>query len=141
MRRITPRMINVDSTSLVKIVRPFSGMKLILDNDNWKYHLNQLNPQTIYCFHTFSFIQINWLEFIEFCAVKKIKFCFDWSIRPLNELDEGVNAYCVGSDAQTLFRVLLENEFKVMDMEEHLEQTDILVIKEGNRFLVSNFSV
>ena len=141
IKRISPKLINADTTLLVKIFRPFSGKKLILDNENWKCYLQLLNPHAIYCFHTFSFIQINWIELINYLASNKIKFVFDWSIQSPSELGAGVNRYCVGQDSQQFFDVLIENNFKVLDLSKHCEQTNRDAIIVGSRFIVSNFNI
>lgn len=141
IKRISPKLINADTTLLVKFFRPFSGKKLILSNENWKHHVELINPGALYCFHTFSFIQIDWVKLIEYCALKDIKLVFDWSIQSSIELSEGVNRYCVGKDAQHFFDILIENNFQILDLLKHCEQTNRDAITEGNRFIVSNFNI
>lgn len=140
MKKITPKMIDLDSTQLVKIFRPFTGKRVILNDNNWKNQIEKFNPDVIYCFHTFSFIQIDWLTFIEVCSKYRIKLVFDWSIRPSNEINEGVNQFCVEPDAHEFFTMLLDSGFKVMHLENHEDIKDIKFIKSDQRFLVSNFN-
>lgn len=141
IKRISPKLINTDTTLLVKFFRPFSGKKLTINNENWKYHLQLFNPDAIYCFHTFPYIHIDWGEVINYCASNDIKFVFDWSIQAPSELSDGVNRYCVGQDSQQFFDVLIENNFKVLDLSKHCEQTDRDAMIVGSRFIVSNFNI
>ena len=138
MKKITPTMVNLDSTLLVKLFRPLTGKRVILNDDNWRNQIEKFNPEVIYCFHTFSFIQVDWLTIIKFCSNYNVKLVFDWSIRPANEIKDGVNKFCIGSDALKLFKTLLENDFKVMHLEKHEDITDIKFIRDNERYLVSN---
>tara|TARA_B100001057_G_C22774152_1_gene920897 strand:+ start:338 stop:952 length:615 start_codon:yes stop_codon:yes gene_type:complete len=141
IKRLSPKLINADVTLLVKFFRPFSGKKLILTNENWKHHIQLINPDVIYCFHTFSFIQIDWVRLIKYFASKDIKFIFDWSIQSSVELSEGVNRFCIGKEAQDFFDILIENNFQILDLSKNYEQTNRDAITKGNRFIVSNINI
>jgi hypothetical protein len=140
MEKITPKITHLDSTRLVKVFRPFTGKRVILNDDNYKNEIKKFSPETIYCFHTFSFIQIDWVDFIDFCSDYGIKLIFDWSIRPSNEINDGVNRFCLEPDAQKFFSKLLESGYKVMNLENHEQISDIKFIQVDGRFLVSNFN-
>ena len=139
MKKITPNIIHLDTTSLVKLFRPLTGKVIKLDDGNFKFVIEKFNSEVIYCFHSFSFIQLDWLAFTKFCSNYEIKLIFDWSIRPSVELNEGVNKFCVEPNAQNFFSHLLENGYKIMDLESHEQISNIKFIREDKRFLVSNF--
>ena len=141
IKRISPKLINADATLLVKLFRPFSGKKIVLTNENWKHYLMIIKPSALYCFHTFSFIQIDWENLIKFCSDKDIKLVFDWSIQSSVELSQGVNNYCVGENALYFFDTLIENNFQILDLSKDLEQTNREAITEGKRFIVTNFNI
>ena len=139
MNKISMKTINIDTSLAVRLFRPMSSKRLKLSNTNWKYILGKINPQIIYCFHSFSFININWLNFVEYCNENKIKFCFDWSIANSDNAETGINRFCVNEGANDLLKILLKNKYNFYDLSNYEETVSINSVSSGDRLIVNNF--
>lgn len=139
MNKISMKTINIDTSLAVRLFRPISGKRLKLSETNWKYNLGKLNPQIIYCFHSFSFININWLNFVEYCTENNIKFCFDWPVTNSDNAQTGTNKFCVDEGANELLKILLKNKYNFYDLSNYEETVSINLVNSGDRLIVNNF--
>lgn len=138
IRKISRKTINIDTSLTVRLARPFSTKRIRLIESNWKDVLELYNPQVIFCFHSFTFIQINWIEFIEYCDKNNIKFCFDWSLQNSKDAEIGTNRFCVGNGVKELEQTLLHYGYKFFDVLDAEQSVSDVAIGSGKRFIVSN---
>ena len=139
MNKISTKIVNIDTSLAVRLFRPISGKRLKLSEKNWKNILRKINPQVIYCFHSFSFININWINFVEYCAENNIKFCFDWSIAFSNNAETGINSFCVNEGANELLKILLKNKYNFYELSDYEETVSKKSVNSGDRLIVNNF--
>ena len=139
IKKISEKTYNIDISMTVRIFRLLSGKRIKLNDTNWEKVLKKYSPNVVFCFHSFSFIQINWVKFIQYCYNNNIKFCFDWSIMHLNDAEIGTNKFCTSEKSDKLFQELLNCNFKIYALSDAEHNIEKATIKGNNRFIVNNF--
>jgi len=137
IRRKSRKVINLDTSYLVRLFHIYSGKRCVVNDDNIYELIMEYKIGAILSFHSISFIQIDLPKLINYCVEKKIVFLFDWSILSDEMHKENFSKYCYGEGVFEVFEIIERHNLFIMDTKSNKRIFNRNEINVGGRYLVS----